>query len=167
MRVAPRVLAIALLAASPAGSAAADWTFADDGGTQVASVRSDAGDALRVFVDPEAIVRVEFTAGTPLGALHPGSCPSYAVDDGPPQAARLGTERCRVEGRSAIFALGVVSGDAIASDALLDLMNGSELTVRYRLDGLGYHEARLSLRGSKQAVNAAIGQGVTVVPELP
>ena len=58
-----------------------------------------------------------------------------------------------------------MNGDAIASGTLLELMNGTSLTLRYHLGGLGYREAEFSLRGSKQALNAALGERVRVLAD--
>lgn len=132
---------------------------------QIARVSNRSGDTLSVFVDADDTVRAQFDVADVLTPLDPQTCPTYLVDDGAPKAARFGPDRCLVAGGRAIFALGVVALDAIASDALLNLMNGTVVTIRYHTDGVGYRDAQFSLRGSKQALNAAIGSGVRVVSQ--
>ena len=168
-----RSLLAALLGAAAAApsTAAAQWEIATGsplgarGEVQIARVSNSGGDSLSVFLDAESTLRAQFEVSDRLAALDTATCPTYLVDAGEPQVARFGADRCLVAGSSAIFALGAVDGDVIDSEALLELMNGTLMTVRYHLGGLGYREAEFSLRGSKQALNNAIGGSIRIVTD--
>ncbi len=168
-RLAPVLALIGAAIASPA--AWAQWEIVTGsplgagGEVPIARVSNDGGDRLSVFLDAESTLRAQFEVSDQLVTLDTATCPTYLVDDGTPQAVRFGADRCMVAGSTAIFALGAVNGDAIASGTLLELMNGTSLTLRYHLGGLGYREAEFSLRGSKQALNAALGERVRVLTE--
>ncbi|MND05726.1 hypothetical protein D3C83_266940 [compost metagenome] len=48
------------------------------------------------------------------------------------------------------------------SARLLQIMNGSLMTFRFRLHGGDYRDAEFSLAGSKRSLSAAIGADVAV-----
>ena len=170
LRLAPLV-ALFGVAATPA-LALAQWEIVTGsplgagGEVQIARVSNNDGDQLSVFLDADSMLRAQFEISDRLTTLDTSTCPTYLVDGGTPRVVRFGEERCMVAGSIAIFALGAVNGDAIASGTLLELMNGTSLTLRYHLGGIGYRETRFSLRGSKQALNAAIGEQVQVVDDV-
>ena len=100
--------------------------------------------------------------------LHPGlsrlarGCPSYRVDDQPPRALVSNGDMCRVDGRSVTFVLGRIEAGRVDSEALLELMNGSDIRFIYHLHGAGYDQAAFSLAGSKQAIIDVLGDDVRV-----
>jgi len=166
----PARLAAALLAAAPA-LASARWDVVVEAPTdvdaeaEVAVVSNDSGHSLRVYRDDGGVVQAVFSIREGFDTLSDALCPTYQVDEEPPIATGLAGE-CALDAKRARFSLGVVEEDrVIRSDALLELMNGSRLAFRYRIPSLGYRETTFSLKGSKQALNRAIGVDVAVVEE--
>ena len=131
----------------------------------IAVIENVAGYALHVFRDSNDTIRAIFALREGFGSLAQSSCPTYVIDHETPQVARFESERCRLDARRAHFSLGRVDRHEVRSNGLLMLMNGSRLLFRFHLTGLGYQEALFTLRGSKQALNLAIGTEVAVVPE--
>ena len=64
-----------------------------------------------------------------------------------------------------MFTLGRVEGRELRSVPVMELMNGTRLSFIYRAKQAGYRETEFTLRGSKQALNTALGPGVRVVEE--
>lgn len=173
-----RVRRGALLAATGAaalalaGAAHGQWQVEDGpaaGDIEAESVQATAtnsgGYRFTVFRDAGGVVRASFRLRPGLDRLDTHVCPTFFVDDSPPRVARFDGETCRAQARAVSFPLGRVEESEIRSDALLNLMNGSRLFVRFRLEGVGYGETEFSLRGSKQTLNRAIGNGVIVVAQ--
>ncbi len=153
--------ALALLLAAP--GAWCQWdTVVDGEGRNVATVRSGDGAVLRIWLDAERQLRASFDLGDGLAALDAASCPTFQIDD--QRAENLGHERyaCEVNGVAARVIFGRVEENKIDSSVLLNLMNGSQLEVRYRLSRGGYGGTRFTLRRSKQALNDALGEDVAV-----
>jgi hypothetical protein len=153
------------------GVAHAQWRVSEEAPSEledqveVAQVVNNEADAMRVFLDADGLVRAKFTLGAALDKLDARTCPTYLIDDERPQVTAFDAARCRMEPGAVTFTLGRVVGDTVASESLLGLMKGTELRVRFHVEGTGYRQSRFSLRGSKQALNAAIGRGVRVVGE--
>lgn len=128
----------------------------------VARVTGADGRALAVYRDDDDRIRVAFELGPGLAAIEEETCPSYRVDEEPPVHATFDEDGCLLRPGAAVFSLGRVENNRVDSVLLLAFMNGTELVFHYHLHGLGYHETRFSLRGSKQALRRAIGRKVAV-----
>jgi hypothetical protein len=156
------LLGVAL--ASPA--ALSQWVSARDEGQEgpgpMAWVRNEDGARLRIWVDAESQVHAAFTLPRGLLALDPAGCPSLQVDQLPMQDLAAPEHECSVENARAKVVLARASDGHVDSPTLLNLMNGTRLTVRYRLIRGGYGTADFSLRGSKQALTDALGEEVQV-----
>jgi hypothetical protein len=161
---------LALLILPPA--TAAQWEITqetlppDTEQTVVALVQNSQGARLRVFRDGAGTVMGLFTPRPGLLTVAKG-CPTYVVDDQPPVALADPdvADSCVVDGGGARFLIGEPQRDEIRSSLLLALMNGSRVRVLYHVSGVGYREAAFTLRASKQAVHAVIGDGVIVVDQ--
>lgn len=156
------LLAVALIAPG----AAAQWTAgpsAAGGPGSDATVRNDGGEEVRIWVDVDRNLRASFQLSSGLASLDPAGCPTFQIDDKPPEDLSREAHECAVDGPRAELVLARARDGEVVSPTLLSLMNGSNLTVRYRLAHAGYGASRFSLRGSKQALTAALGDGLTVV----
>ncbi len=171
MRVTSRFCSLLATVALLSPSASAEWrvyppaTGSQPGTGEVATVTNASGHSLRVYRDGDGFVYGEFVLRRGLHALARTTCPSYQIDLKRPVALRYERDWCEVSDHSARFRLGRAEGDRVESKALIGLMNGTRLRFRFHLTGLGYQETEFSLRGSKQALNQAMGTGVRVVRE--
>lgn len=154
-----------------AHTAAAQWTAEErtppgTGATQkVAVAHNQRGDSLLVWRDAGGQVRGALSLHPSPTTLATDTCPSYRVDQQPPQALVTDTrDNCRVEARRVEFTLGSVENDRVNSATLLALMNGTRIRFVYALRGLGYARAGFDLSGSKQAINEALA-GARVVEQ--
>lgn len=166
-RISRGLVAAALYSAS----AAAQWQVynvgadAGQGVGDVAAVTNANGDSLRVYRGEEGFVYGEFVLREGFHTLARSTCPTYQIDLKRPVALRSGRDGCEVSERSARFVLGLTEGGHVESAALRGLMDGTRLRFRFHLTGLGYRETEFSLRGSKHALNRAIGTDASVVKE--
>jgi hypothetical protein len=153
------VLAFAL-ASCPA---AAQWRSVNpDGGRAQAQVRNDEGAEIRIWMDDQRVLRATFRLPAGLARLDPDGCPTFQIDDRAAEDLATEAHACSVEGDRSEVALAQVSQDRVGSPTVLNLRNGDYLTVRYRLQHAGYGASRFTLRGSKQALSDALGEGVRV-----
>jgi hypothetical protein len=157
-------LAVALVALATAPRPAmAQWRSVGlDGGRLQAEVRNAEGARIRIWVDDRRFLRATFRLPPGLARLDPAGCPTFQVDDRVAENLATEAHACSVEGVRSEVVLAQVSGTRVESPTLLDLMNGEQLTVRYRLQHAGYGASRFTLRGSKQALSDALGVGVRV-----
>jgi len=157
----PALAAVAALVG--AGTAAAQWTTVTaEGKTPQATVRNDEGAEVQIRVDDEGWVHAVFRLPAGLARLDPAGCPTFQIDDRLPENLATEAHACRVSGASSEVVLAEVLERSVRSHTLLELMNGSRLTVRYRLLRGGYGGTRFTLRHSKQALSDALGEGVQV-----
>ena len=129
---------------------------------QVAAVNNSDGDSLQVYRNTTDDVRAVLVLREGFEVFDLRSCPTYRVDERASTSVTLGPEPCLIEARKAHFNLGVVIGEAVLSDALLEVMNGSRIEFMVHLDGLGYRATRFTLSRSKKVLGKAIGPGVEV-----
>lgn len=158
------LVAAGLALASPA--TLAEWRTASDEGQEgarpMAWVRNEDGARLRIWVDAEAQVRAAFRLPPGLLALDPSGCPTLHVDQLAVEDLSAPDHACAVEHAQAKVVLARARDGQVHSPTLLHLMNGTRLTVRYRLIRGGYGAADFSLSGSKQALTDALGEGISV-----
>lgn len=96
----------------------------------------------------------------------PNSCPTLQIDSRTPVHHNEIGEDCAVETHTVSISLGDIIDNQIISLPLHRLMNGSQLAVRFVTSSGEYREAKFSLRNSKQAIKASIGDDVEVTPTL-
>jgi len=161
---APRWLAtLALAALAAPWPAAAQWTtVTGDGEPPQAAVRNDEGAEVRIRLVDERRVHATYRLPAGLARLDPAGCPTFQIDRRVPENLATEAHECRVSGAGSDAVLAEIVNGRVESPTLLELMNGSELTVRYRLLHAGYGASRFTLRHSKQALSDALGAGVEV-----
>ncbi len=140
--------------------AGAQWHVTESGTTgsdvvaSVASVDDPAGNSLRVRRDGNGNLVAEVVLAPGLDAF--ASCPTLLIDSRPPVVVSDPGGACRLAARSARFTLGRVIDAEVVSPITLALMNGKQLRFLVRLREGGYRRIDFSLRGSKQALVAAL-----------
>jgi|GEM_PF-1615249 len=150
-------------------TAAAQWssvavTNSADGTVHPGAVaKNDAGASLRIYLAGDDQLTAEFKLGEGLLSLDPVTCPTLQIDQNLPENLNQAQHHCVISGALARFSLTQVQDGQLDSPTFLNLMNGSRLTVRYRLVGAGYGRQSFSLKGSKQVLKAALKHGTTVV----
>ncbi len=161
------LLALGLLAISVA--AQAQWssiaeTSAGDGAIhQNALVTNKRGASLRIFLASDNRLIAKFQLGEGLLSLDPATCPTLQVDKILPEDFNLAQFQCDVTGAQARFTLTQVKEEQLESKTFLDLMNGRQLMIRYRLQGAGYGRQVFTLKGSKQALKSTLTHGIAVI----
>lgn len=161
MRPAARALLAIALAAMPAHAQWVAGSAANDGGRADATARAGDGAEIRLWMDDERRLLAAITLPPALLRLDPAGCPTLQIDDHVPEDLSRERHRCTVRDARATVVLGQVREGQLDSPTLLGLMNGGELTVRYRLAHAGYAASRFSLKGSKQALTSVL-EGVTI-----
>ncbi|MGR8918366.1 MAG: hypothetical protein ACU85V_02015 [Gammaproteobacteria bacterium] len=109
-----------------------------------------------MYRDAAARVVMEFATRSTSG-IRPSSCPTFQVDQRKPLHYFALGEDCTVDGRSARFVVATLPGGPVTSLVLYRLLNGGAVSFRYASRDGGYHESRFTLRGSKQALEGALG----------
>jgi hypothetical protein len=147
-------------------SVAAQWT---DVGSERATtereavVRSDSRAELRIWLDAEQALHLQFKLTPGLVSLAPEGCLTLQVDEQPMQDLSAPEHECSTDGESVRLLLTRVEEKQVDSPTLLDLMNGKSVNLRYRLMHAGYGTEQFSLKGSKQALRDALGADIRIV----
>ncbi len=128
-----------------------------------ARVINDNGASLKIYQNSDQQLVSEFKLGPGLLSLDPVTCPTLQVDQIEPENFNNSQHQCVVNGASAVFKLTQISDRQVDSKTFLELMNGSQLIIRYRLLGAGYGQQEFSLKGSKQVLKATLAQGTVVL----
>jgi hypothetical protein len=150
------------------GPVSAQWEIATQrlDGTQadatVARNRNGAGFAVEFYRDGVGAVRARFSLAPGLTTMPKNHCPTLQVDRWAPVNRSINDAACVASGRWAEYVLGYVAGGRLKSERLLQIMNGTQLTFRFRLDNGEYRDAPFDLAGSKRSLTAAIGANVVV-----
>ncbi|MFT5446772.1 MAG: hypothetical protein ACI9DC_001947 [Gammaproteobacteria bacterium] len=165
VRFAAPALALSLMSLL-ALSARAQWT--DVGSTRAvtqleAVVRSDTRAELRIWLDDEQALRLQFKLTPGLVSFAPQSCITLQVDEQPIQDLSAPEHECSSDGGSVQLLLTQVEGEQVDSPTLLDLMNGKKVNLRYRLEHAGYGTEQFSLKGSKQALSDTLGADIRII----
>ena len=155
--------AFALCAAMPV---CAQWT--DVGSVRAATereavVRSENSAELRIWLDDEQALHMQFRLAPGLIAFAAQGCATIQVDSLAIQDLSAPEFECKTDGASVQLLLTRVENDQVDSVMLLNLMNGRRVRLRYRLLHAGYGAAEFSLKGSKQALRDSLGENVTIV----
>ncbi len=130
--------------------------------TSVAIIKNDNGYTLEIYKDSVDAVRARFTLSRDLIRFPDNFCPTFQIDSGQPRNRSVNDAPCLSGDTWAEFILGYVENGEINSSAIVGLMNGVGLRFRFMLKNGDYREALFSLRGSKRAMLAALGEGVSV-----
>ena len=162
-----RHLLIILVSVMPCSVIASQWDIAKEpvphsieALVRVAVVENDLGHSLKIYVDDAGMVRGMFTINGGFDVLATAVCPTYRVDQRPPQIVRIGESACQVEAKRVTFSFGQRQDGAIHSTQLHRLMNGTTVVFSYQLKSVGYRESAFSLSRSNYAVRGAIGNVV-------
>lgn len=129
----------------------AQWT--DVGSARAATerealVRSDTRAELRIWLDNEQTVRVQFKLAPGLVSFASQGCITLQVDELPMQDLSAAEHECSTNGANVELLLVRLDGKRVNSPLLLDLMNGRRVNLRYRLSHAGYGTEQFSLKGS-------------------
>ncbi|MBI1733205.1 MAG: hypothetical protein HYR49_10640 [Gammaproteobacteria bacterium] len=149
-------------------AARAQWAVVTERleGTQseatIARIHNSTGHALEFYRDGAGAIRARFSLNAGITTLAKGSCPTLQVDRWSPMNRSVNDAACLATPRWAEYVLGHVTDRQVKSERLLQIMNGSLLTFRFRLDGGDYRDAQFSLAGSKRSLSAALGTDVVV-----
>ncbi len=132
--------------------------------TSVAIIKNNNGYTLEIYKDSVNAVRARFTLSHNLLRFADGFCPTFQIDNGQPTNRSINDAPCLSGDIWAEFVLGYIKNGQISSSAVTGLMNGVGLRFRFMLDNGDYRETLFSLRGSKRAMSAALGDGISVTP---
>jgi hypothetical protein len=130
---------------------------------KAALINASDGHGLRVFLDAESRILARFELPAGLRLLDPAGCPTLVVDEFEIQALHVPEGRCRVDDASATIELARVEDGAVDSPLVLQLLNGEELEIRYRLRHAGYDSVRFTLKRSKSVLLATLPGGTVIV----
>ena len=128
-----------------------------------ARVINDNGASLHIYQNADQQLVSEFKLGQGLVRLDPVTCPTLQIDQTEPEDFNNSQHQCVVNGDSALFRLTQIIEGQVDSKTFLELMNGSQLVIRYRLQSAGYGQQTFSLKGSKQVLKATLAQGTVVL----
>ena len=130
--------------------------------TSVAIIENDDGYTLEVYKDSVNAVRARFTLAKELISFPENFCPTFQIDNGQSKNRSINDAPCLADKTWAEFILGYVENGQVSSSAIAGIMNGVSLKLRFMLENGDYRETLFSLRGSKRAMSAALGAGVSV-----
>lgn len=166
----PRALLTVLLCLLSPVAAYAQWQVIQETDaisgveTPVAQIRNNEGYFLAIYRDSNDTIRARFALNDRLTLLDKGSCPTYQIDDRQPRNNSLDSRSCLLQPRVSEYILGTIENDQVVSRPLYELMNGSTINYRFRLEAGGYDQTSFSLMGSKRALIAVLGENLEVLP---
>jgi len=134
------------------------------GTTTVAHNANDQGYTLEVYKDADQAIRVRFSLYEGLLRLQQGHCPTYQIDRDPPANRSYNGDSCITTDASAEYLFGTIQGRQITSAPMFGIMNGNNITFRFKLENGDYRETQISLAGSKRSLTSVVGQNINVVP---
>lgn len=135
--------------------------------TSVAIIKNESGYTLEIYKDSVNAVRARFTLSKGLISFPDSFCPTFQIDSGRPKNHSVNDAPCLSSNTWAEFILGYVENGQINSSAIVGLMNGVGLHFRFLLENDNYRETLFTLRGSKRAMLAALGEGISITPVNP
>lgn len=124
------------------------------------------GDLSEVYLNSDDKVSLRVTLAPGFIQFAADNCPTIQVDDRTPVHHQVAGENCVVYPQVVSLNIGDVVDDSVVSLPLHRIMNGGQLAVRFVTASGEYRQALFSLRNSKQAIQAALGAGVEVKPNL-
>ncbi len=162
----PLIATVTLLLMS--SMASAQWAVVNQRleGTQAeavtARIKNSSGQTLEFYRDGVGALRARFTLGGGLAGFDKGHCPTLQVDRWAPTNRSANDAACLATSQWVEYVIAYIVEQKAQSAPLVQIMNGSMLTFRYRLAGGDYRDAAFSLAGSKRSLTAAIGANVAV-----
>lgn len=132
--------------------------------TPVAQVRNTDGYELAIYRDSNDVVHAHFMLDHRLTDLDDRSCPSYQIDTRQTRNTSVNSADCELESHSSQYVLGRIEANEVVSLPLYELMNGSNIDFRFRLESGGYQQTRFSLTGSKRVLVSVLGETLEVLP---
>jgi hypothetical protein len=155
-------LLVLALSATAAGGAWKVRTSPTAKGNPWAVVSNAAGDELALYSDKNNQVHLQFKLAGTFAALTPGHCPTFQIDAQQTLYHLALDQGCHVDHKRVLIDVGVVRKRVLVSAAVEQLMNGTQLELRYVTADGAYHAADFPLQGSSLAINRALGRGVRV-----
>lgn len=132
----------------------------------VAFERNARGDTSEVYRSDNDQVFLRVTLAPGFIKFSPNNCPTLQIDARVPVHHNETGPACTLTIDSANILLSTINDNSAISLPLHRLMNGSALAVRFVTSSGEYRESLFTLRNSKQAMKAAIGDAVRVEPKL-
>lgn len=131
----------------------------------VAEITNEAGHRLAIYRDAEGTIRARFTLNDRLLRLHESVCPTFQVDERQKHNSSLNKAACQLRPQQVEYTLGSLdTNNELVSRPLYDMMNGTNIHYRYRLEAGGYDQTSFSLAGSKRALISILGADIEVLP---
>ena len=162
-----QLVAIFILGTLPA-AAVAGWSIVthtntdNNTKTKVAYTENNDGYSLEIYRDASNAIRSRFGMNHNLHRIAEKSCPTYQVDQRPPENRSVNDATCILHRQWAEFVLGYIEGNQVTSTLLHNMMNGNSITYRFILENGGYGETKFSLSGSKHTVTDVLGSNITI-----
>lgn len=155
-------LVLATCLAAPASAAAAPWRFLEGDGAR-ARIDNAQGDHLDVYRSADGRVIAELVIAGPSNFTQ-ATCPTLQIDDQQPLFHFTDPQSCSIEAMKARFELARITAQRIESALLYQLMNGTQVALRYPTTDRTYRETVFSLERSKKALLQALGRDLDVQP---
>jgi len=133
--------------------------------TKVAHSENSDDYSLEIYRDGNNAIRARFSMHNNLNRLNEKSCPTHQVDKRNPENTSINEASCIAHRKWAEFVLGYIAGNEVTSTFLHNIMNGSKITFRFKLENSGYTETAFSLIGSKRALIDALGFNLIVLTD--
>ncbi|MGR8950567.1 MAG: hypothetical protein ACU84Q_21190 [Gammaproteobacteria bacterium] len=124
------------------------------------------GDSAKVIRGMDNKISLHVTLAPGFIQFAPNNCPTLQIDTRLPVHHTEVGDYCSVKTLAAVIELGRVQDSGVISLPLYRLMNGTQLSVRFVTSSGEYRELKFTLRNSKQAIKAALGDDVKVTPKV-
>lgn len=160
-----RVGLVVLIVAVSATAAGVSWqvrTSPTTKGSPWAVISSAAGDELALFRDKNNQVHLQFKLAGTFATLAAGRCPTFQVDTQTALYHLAVDKECHVDHKRVLFDVGTVRNRMLVSAPVEQLMNGTQLEIRYVTADGTYHKADFPLHDSSLAIRRALGRSVRV-----
>ncbi len=132
--------------------------------TAVAEISNDDGYLLAIYRDAQGTVHARFSLNDQLIHLHDSMCPTFQVDDREMHNNSLNGPACQLDPRLSEHDLGAIEDNQLVSKPIYEMMNGTTIHYRFRLQSGSYDKTSFSLAGSKSALKRILGTELEVLP---
>lgn len=132
--------------------------------TPIAQVRNTDGYELAIYRDSDDVIHARFMLDNRLTDLDETICPTYQIDTRQARNTSVNRNGCNLQSHSSEYMLGRIETNEVVSQPLYELMNGSHIDFRFRLETGGYQQTRFSLTGSKRVLVSVLGETLEVLP---
>lgn len=137
---------------------------AEISGRLVAFERNARGDLSEVYRNDSEQVFLRVTLAPGFIKFSPSNCPTLQIDRRVPVHHYEAGPVCVLSTDSVNILIATIENNLAVSLPLHRLMNGSQLAVRFVTASGEYRESAFTLRNSKQALQAALGDEIRVDP---